>query len=155
MKYKLDNVVDDIYKKLSVLGKGKQLKISEDEIQNFGEAMKDSLRSWCKPHAHNRSPSLRMSNIGKKPRQLWFDMNSPKDKQEALPPSLFIKFLYGRLLEEVMLFLVKLSGHKVTGEQKEVSVDGIKGHMDCIIDGEVFDIKKTSGFSFSKFNLYL
>ena len=44
MKYKLDNVVDDIYKKLSVLGKGKQLKISEDEIQNFGEAMKDSLR---------------------------------------------------------------------------------------------------------------
>ena len=151
MKYKLDNVVDDIYKKLSVLGKGKQLKISEDEIQNFGEAMKDSLRSWCKPHAHNRSPSLRMSNIGKKPRQLWFDMNSPKDKQEALPPSLFIKFLYGHLLEEVMLFLVKLSGHKVTGEQKEVSVDGIKGHMDCIIDGEVVDIKTTSGFSFSKF----
>ena len=151
MKYKLDNVVDDIYKKLSVLGKGKQLKISEDEIQNFGEAMKDSLRSWCKPHAHNRSPSLRMSNIGKKPRQLWFDMNSPKDKQEALPPSLFIKFLYGHLLEEVMLFLVKLSGHKVTGEQKEVSVDGIKAHMDCIIDGEVVDIKTTSGFSFSKF----
>ena len=151
MKYKLDNVVDDIYKKLSVLGKGKQLKISEDEIQNFGEAMKDSLRSWCKPHAHNKSPSLRMSNIGKKPRQLWFDMNSPKDKQEALPPSLFIKFLYGHLLEEVMLFLVKLSGHKVTGEQKEVSVDGIKGHMDCIIDGEVVDIKTTSGFSFSKF----
>ena len=64
---------------------------------------------------------------------------------------MFIKFLYGHILEEVLLLLVKLSGHKVEGEQKEVSVDGVVGHMDCIIDGEVVDIKTASGFAFRKF----
>jgi hypothetical protein len=36
--------------------------------------------------------------------------------------------------------------------QKEVEVDGIKGHMDCKIDGEVVDIKTASNFSFKKFS---
>jgi hypothetical protein len=35
--------------------------------------------------------------------------------------------------------------------QKEVSVSGIKGHMDCKIDGEVVDIKSASSFAFKKF----
>ena len=44
-----------------------------------------------------------------------------------------------------------MSGHKVSDEQKEVDIEGIKGHMDCKIDGKVVDIKSASGFSFSKF----
>jgi len=68
-----------------------------------------------------------------------------------MPPSLFIKFLYGHLLEEIVIFLIKLSGHTVTDEQKEIKVSGIKGHMDCVIDGEVVDIKTASGFAFKKF----
>ena len=39
----------------------------------------------------------------------------------------------------------------VTDEQKEVSVNGIKGHMDCKIDGEVIDIKTASNYAFRKF----
>tara|TARA_R100000329_G_C7605081_1_gene214694 strand:- start:944 stop:1588 length:645 start_codon:yes stop_codon:yes gene_type:complete len=62
-----------------------------------------------------------------------------------------IKFLYGHILEEVVLFLARLAGHKVEDEQKEVTVSGIKGHMDCKIDGEVIDIKTASGFAFKKF----
>ena len=50
-----------------------------------------------------------------------------------------------------MLFLVKLAGHKVTDEQKEVKVSGVHGHMDCKIDGEVIDIKTASSFAFRKF----
>ena len=63
---------------------------------------------------------------------------------------MFIKFLYGHILEELVLLLVKLSGHKVEDEQKEISVDGVKGHMDCKIDGEVVDIKTASSFAFKK-----
>ena len=70
---------------------------------------------------------------------------------ERMPPSLFIKFLYGHLLEEIVLFLVKLSGHEVTSEQKEITVSGIKGHMDCVIDGEVVDVKTASNYAFKKF----
>jgi hypothetical protein len=47
--------------------------------------------------------------------------------------------------------LVRASGHSVTDEQKEVTVKGVKGHIDCKIDGEVVDIKTASKFSFNKF----
>ena len=49
-------------------------------------------------------------------------------------------------MEDLLIFLVKLSKHQVTDEQKEVQVNGIQGHMDCKIDGEVIDIKTASGF---------
>ncbi len=50
-----------------------------------------------------------------------------------------------------MKFFVIISGHDVEGEQKQVVVDDISGHIDCIIDGEVVDIKTASGFAFNKF----
>ena len=91
-----------------------------------------------------------MSNVGKPNRQLWYDMKSENQAVKFAPP-VQIKFLYGHILEEVVLFLARLAGHEVTDEQKEVTVSGIKGHMDCKIDGEVVDIKTASGFAFKKF----
>ena len=49
------------------------------------------------------------------------------------------------------MFFVRLTGHVVEGEQKEVTVEGIKGHMDSVIDGEVIDVKTASGYAFKKF----
>jgi len=112
--------------------------------------MKEILYNWSHPEPRGDA-KLRMSNIGRQPRQLWFDMRADNSQTEDIAPHVFIKFLYGHLLEEIVLFLIKLSGHTVTSEQKEVTVSGIKGHMDCIIDGEVVDIKTASGFAFKKF----
>lgn len=142
-------IVEDIYSKLDELN-DKPLEISEDLIDNFGEAMKEAIRSWSTPQGRDGF-SLRMSNIGRPMRQLWFEKQA-EAKDKRLHASLFVKFLYGHLLEELLLLLVKMSGHKVTDEQKEVEINGIKGHMDCKIDGEVVDIKSASGFSFSKFS---
>ena len=142
-------IVEDIYSKLDELN-DKPLEISEDLIDNFGEAMKEAIRSWSTPQGRDGF-SLRMSNIGRPMRQLWFEKQA-EAKDKRLHASLFVKFLYGHLLEELLLLLVKISGHKVTDEQKEVEINGIKGHMDCKIDGEVVDIKSASGFSFSKFS---
>jgi hypothetical protein len=47
--------------------------------------------------------------------------------------------------------LSRASGHTVTEEQKQVDVEGIKGHQDCKIDGELVDCKSASGYSFKKF----
>jgi len=149
-KKTLDTLVEDIYNKLSALGNGEHLDIDEETIEQFGESMKEILYTWSHP-APRGKPSLRMSNIGKQPRQLWYEMNSEADSTEVISPPTFIKFLYGHLLEEIVLFLVKLSGHEVTNEQKEITVSGIKGHMDCVIDGEVVDVKTASGFAFKKF----
>ena len=69
---KLENLVGDIYSALSPLSKGEALDISEEEIDNFGEAIKDVVRHWATPKARDNN-TLRMSNIGKPQRKLWFD----------------------------------------------------------------------------------
>ena len=150
MNKKLDTVVQDVYDTISVLNDGESLNLSDKQIDDFGEAMKNVLKSWSTPRQPTDKNNLRMSNVGKPLRQLWYDLKS-EEEQIPIEPNVFIKFLYGHILEEVLLLLVKLSGHKVEGEQKEVSVDGVVGHMDCIIDGEVVDIKTASGFAFRKF----
>jgi len=148
-KKQLDNLVPDIYKAIAPLTKGEGLDISEEMIDSFGEDMKSALRDWIKKQPKTKD-ALRMSNIGKPARQLWYNKHS-KIKAKDLQATLMIKFLYGHILEALVVFLVKLSGHKITDQQKEVNVGGIKGHMDCKINGEVVDIKSTSGFAFNKF----
>ena len=59
--------------------------------------------------------------------------------------------MYGHLIEEMLLFLTRMAGHEVTDEQRVCEVEGIKGHMDCKIDGVVIDVKSTSSYGFKKF----
>ena len=149
-KKTLDTLVEDIYTKLAVLGEGKQLAVSEKDLDDLGESIKTALKNWAHPEPRNSTETLRISNIGRPTRQLWYDFNS-EDSESTIPPATFIKFLYGHILEEVVLFLVRLAGHKVADEQRKVSVNGVKGHMDCTIDGEVVDVKTASGYAFKKF----
>ena len=146
---KLNTVVDDIYTSLNPLSEGKGISLSEDEIERTGENIKEALRQWSNPSDRNAQFNIRMSNIGRPSRQLWFENRYPNESN--LIPSNHIRFLYGHLLEEIVLMFARMSGHKVTDEQKEVVVDDIKGHIDCKIDGEVVDIKTASRMSFNKF----
>lgn len=151
MKKKLNNLVDDIYSILNSLTEGDELNISEEMFEEFGKDMTDALRHWAKPQNIDGKAKLRMSNIGRPERRLWYDTHTQSEVVEKLHPSTQIKFLYGHLLEVLLLFFVKLSGHKLTSQQKQISISGIKGHMDCMIDGEVVDIKTASGYAFKKF----
>jgi hypothetical protein len=90
-----------------------------------------------------------MSNIGKGTRQLWYDKRY--GREEDLPPATIFKFIYGDLIESLLLFLARLSGHSVTSRQAEVVVDGIKGHIDADIDGVTVDVKSASTHSYRKF----
>ena len=117
-------------------------------IDDFGENVKKILKNNITEHEFDRR-KLRMSNIGKKDRQLWYSYNGYKG--EELMPHTRIKFLYGHLIEEMVLALAKLSGHTVTDEQKKAEVDGIKGSMDCKIDGVLTDVKSSSPYGFKKF----
>ena len=146
---KIDTLIEDIYEKVSVVADGEQLDVTDEAINKFGEGMKEALKTWLTPRK-KREPTLRMSNIGRPARQLWFDMNSPSTAQVPSPATM-IKFLLGHLGEPIMTFLVELAGHTITDEQKEVKVKGIVGHMDCKIDGEVVDMKTASRFAFQKF----
>ena len=145
----LDTLVSDIYGKLEGLSEGKPLKIPKDELDKTLNGIRECLLHWSQPSDRNKEFTLRMSNVGRPSRLLWFERKA--EKRSAPSPSTQIKFLYGHLLEEILLMLVRLSGHTVTNEQAEVNVDDISGHMDCVIDGEVVDIKTASKFAFNKF----
>lgn len=98
----------------------------------------------------SRKGTLRMSNLGKGDRQIWYEVVS-NVKTDPLPPDTKIKFLFGDVWEAIMLFLAKEAGHEVSHEQEEVVTDGVVGHMDAVIDGVVVDVKTASKYAFKKF----
>ena len=102
--------------------------------------------------AQNRAePSLRMSNLGSPcERKLYYTINEP-GRREPLPPEVCLKFIFGDILEAVLLLLAKSAGHSVEAQQEEVDINGVKGHLDAIIDGTVVDCKSASTQSFKKF----
>ena len=144
----MNNIVSDINKALEKISLGKA-DISEEVIDQFGEEVKQAVRDWSTPR-ENKGFELRVSNLGKPLRKLWFEKRNPSDK--PISPALNIKFLYGHILEHLLVFLVKLSGNVVSDQQKEVKVGNIKGHIDCKINNKVVDIKSASRFAFNKFN---
>jgi len=96
-------------------------------------------------------PTLRMSNIGTPcHRKLWYSINLPLSS-EALRPEAKLKFLYGDILEDLLLTLAKAAGHIVEGEQDVLELNGIRGRRDAVIDGVTVDVKSTSSYSFAKF----
>ena len=99
----------------------------------------------------SRPSHLRMSNIGKPDRQLWYDIRDGKP-DSSMSYSLRIKFLMGHIMEAITLFLIREAGHTVEDEQKEMEIDGVKGHMDARIDGVITDVKTASRFGFRKFD---
>ena len=147
---KLDTLVEDIYSMLDGLSNGEPLNIDEDQLDTTLENIKKSILEWSNPSERNKSFTLRMSNIGRPLRQLWYDSRAGESNHVPSAPDQ-IKFLYGHILEEIVLMLARAAGHTVTDQQKDAEVEGIQGHMDAKIDGEVVDVKTASRFAFVKF----
>ena len=147
---KLDTLVEDIYSMLDGLSNGEPLNIDEDQLDTTLENIKQSILEWSNPSERNKSFTLRMSNIGRPLRQLWYDSRAGESNHVPSAPDQ-IKFLYGHILEEIVLMLARAAGHTVTDQQKDAEVEGIQGHMDAKIDGEVVDVKTASRFAFVKF----
>ncbi len=128
-------------------------KVDPDNLERFGENCKKALQESIEEATTPRNPTLRMSKIGVPDRKLWYEMNQEIDPT-ALPeinPVLLTMFLYGHIVEELVLFLAREAGHNVEGEQDECEINGVLGHRDCKIDNVVVDVKRASGFSFNKF----
>ena len=135
---------DDIYKVING-------EVSVDDISY--EELAESIATTIRTRLSDTEPvrkTLGLSSVGKPLRRLWYDFHS--DTELVKPtPSMRLKFLFGDIIEDLLLWLVKVSGHTVTDRQKEVECCGVIGHIDSIIDGEVVDIKSASPKSFLKF----
>jgi hypothetical protein len=94
---------------------------------------------------------LSLSSIGTPcKRKLWYKVNKP-GTGEPLSANLLLRFFYGDMIEELILSMVTASGHSMEGSQDRLTVHGIRGHRDCVIDGMTVDVKSCSPFAFKKF----
>tara|TARA_B110000211_G_scaffold43956_1_gene46263 strand:- start:354 stop:1217 length:864 start_codon:yes stop_codon:yes gene_type:complete len=146
----IDTLVKDIYDLFDPLV---DVDLDEKEVDtqldSFTKSLKETLKTFLSEVPTDRR-NLRLSAIGKPARQLWYGKNS-KEKPQPLEPSTRVKFLYGHMLEDLLILLSRLAGHTVTDLQKTVYVNGIKGHQDCVIDDVLVDIKSASASAFKKF----
>ena len=145
---KIETLVEDINKLFTSEDPPLPKKEVDNLIDTFAVSIKEHLKTFLYEQPR-RKGNLRLSIIGRPDRQLWYDINQPSEK--PLSSSLRIKFLYGYLLEELLILLSSASGHKVTHQQREVTVAGIKGHQDCMIDDVLVDCKSASWRAFQKF----
>lgn len=141
----IDTLVDDIYGLFTT-----PREFQSENVKRFGERLAQHITNRI--NEERGAPSLRLSNLGVPcERKLWYSINKP-ELSEPLPPEARFKFLFGDILEELLLFLAKEAGHKVEGEQDELVLNGVVGHRDAIIDGRVVDCKSASSYSFKKFS---
>ena len=139
----IDTLVKDIYNTLEKT----DTVITDEQVQILSSKLSTTIseRLCQKP----RKPAISMSQVGKPLRKLWYDINEPDE--EPLDGQTRLKFLYGDILETLLLWLCTISGHTVEDEQKPVEINGIKGSMDAKIDGVVVDVKSAASYSFNKF----
>ena len=145
---KIDTLVEDIYNLFEKKNEALTEKEVDKCIDTFAKTVKIHVKDFLKQMPQDK-PRLRLSTIGRPDRQLWYDFKKPHNK--PLAPSTRIKFLYGYILEELLIMMASISGHKVTQQQKQVVVEGVKGHQDCFIDGVLVDCKSASGRGYNKF----
>lgn len=143
-----DNLIDDIYALMESKDADPSVDV-EKEIERFGEGVKALMRTEFGRKKREDNRKLRLSNIGRTDKYLWNHFNGTE--KEEIQPHTYVKFMYGHLIEEMLIFLTRMAGHTVTNEQKVCKVNGIVGHMDCSIDGVVTDVKSASSFGFKKF----
>ena len=125
--------------------------MSEDIVERFGERCKDALKKQF--NNDKREFTLRMSAIGRPLCQQQLEKAGAK--QQATPPSLKLKFTYGDMVEALVMAVMEASGVNIESFQERVAYKAgdttIKGTLDVIIDGKVYDIKSASKHAFKKF----
>lgn len=142
----VDTLVDDIY---ALLDENTNHEPTEENLDWIAGQVKDLLRKKLSSR-EREAATLRFSSLGRPDRQLWYAEHCP-EKAEKLSPKTYFKFLYGDVIELLLLFLAKEAGHKVERLQDKVESDGVVGHIDAIIDGTLVDVKSASSFSYGKF----
>ena len=145
MSKTLDTIVEDIYGVIQGKG-GWDAAITEflsTSIANVAEARFSQAQV---PRDY-----LSLSGIGTPcDRKLWYKINQT-ESSEPLSPEALGTFFYGDLIEALVLSLAKAAGHTVEGMQDRVSVFGISGQRDAVIDGITVDVKSASKYGFEKF----
>jgi hypothetical protein len=145
----IDTLVADIYSLLTDDIEALGVVVSDEQIKGLSDELATVIKDRL--GGDRRAAYLRLSNLGTPcDRKLWYSIKQPSLAEPTSGATQF-KFLYGDILERIVLHLAEWAGHSVTGRQTELTIDGVPGHRDGVIDGRLVDVKSATTNSFSKF----
>lgn len=141
---------------LNVLDSKSSFEADPDDIAHLVDGVGFAVIKAQQEHTKVRDDKvLYASEVGEPcRRKLWYKIHYP-ERGEYLTNQTRLKFLYGDILEEVLLYLAKVSGHTVSQQQASIVhtfEDGwqIRGRIDAVIDGEIVDVKTASPYGYTK-----
>tara|TARA_R100001530_G_scaffold59256_3_gene42963 strand:- start:832 stop:1737 length:906 start_codon:yes stop_codon:yes gene_type:complete len=120
-------------------------------VEDFKEACGRALERQF--NEKSQEYSMRMSGIGK---PLCQQKLEQQGVQGTVDRTLVMRFLFGDLVEAAAIAIMKAAGVDVESEQEQCELDiggiTLQGTLDVEVDGKVWDVKSSSGYSFaSKF----
>lgn len=148
----ISTLISDIH---AIVGKAEGLTASPQ----FLEAVSSSYSKQLNVREEKERPekTIYFSEIGDQcERRLWYRANGAADV-EPINPASRVKFMYGDVLEGLVLQLCRDAGHTVECEQEVVEyVDSatgwrVRGKLDAVIDKVVVDVKSVTSMSEQKF----
>ena len=146
---KIDTLVQDIY---DLFSDNEPVEIKQEDLVAFATVVATHVSDAVNRETRERKPGIYASELGEKCyRKLWFKHNDTSHA-ERLDGSTKLKFLYGNVIEELVLLLARLAGHKVEKEQHtlESPLGTVRGRIDAVIDGTLVDVKSASSYGFKK-----
>lgn len=148
----ISTLVDDMNHVL----KNGSLSLTDGLLSGLGtEVASKFKRQLTKEDRKYEMGTLYASDIGRPcVRELWYKYRNT-DK-EQLSGSTVLKFLYGDIIEDIVLHLATLAGHTVSHQQAVVEKElsngwRVRGRIDAVIDDALVDVKSVASQGFYKF----
>lgn len=145
---KLERLPDDIYE---LFNPDTHHEVNQDSLNLMLNNLKELINERLSKQEETSDRAIRFSALGKGNRQVWYDAHPEPDQKERMSPQTYLKFMYGAIIEELVLFLTREAGHTVEKEQAQVEIDGVTGSLDAFVDDVVVDVKSASPYGFKKF----
>lgn len=101
-----------------------------------------------------QSPTLRLSSIGRCVRQQAYKKLGTEENGKTLDSRALMVFFQGDMAELAIVMLAKAAGCDITDCQKEVEIDGVKGHIDGLLHADadyLLEVKSMSSYGFAEF----
>ena len=153
MKKSIATLSEDIYNLFSTSDD-----LHTELDKEVGSQIADEIaRAITREEKPREKGKLWASDLGKQcMRQHWFNFNEDTYGEPLMGHTRF-KFLYGNILEGVVLGLAKTAGHDVTMEQEVVEHQlndtwTIRGRTDAAIDDAMIDVKTASSYAYKKYS---
>lgn len=143
----IETLVEDVY---GLFTSKNRPVLNEDFLNELTGNIRNAVVDSLTRDRRNEKKTLRLSLIGFPDRKIWYELQPGNPNKEFTGETL-IKFLYGSILESLLVFLVRQSGHSLESFQKEVTLNGVVGHNDAVVDGVLVDFKSASNHGFRKF----